>query len=651
MTENANISAHIIGQIALMQSVVAQLPDVESMLKFVCRGLKDVPGITDVTYTKEDSKLSEFDDGNISVRFFEIVSKNGKFATIYLHISDTTQYSPYFPYIENFCNMLGVIFEERRQHGVIESLVESLEQGVIERTEKLKLEIESRKAISEKLRESEERFRKVLTDIKDVFWLTDSESNIVFINEACENIYGYSRQEFMSNPNLWKEVIHEDDLDYVLNGSFILEKNGYVDLKYRIIKPDGSIRWIEDRKNISFDSDGQFLRMSGIAIDITDKVMSDAELKASEIKFATIFHSSREALGVSKLGIHELVNRSYATMFGYDNESELISTPTIDLIADSEKERVMDIIKQRANGLDIPKEYETVGLRKNGEEFEMDVRISEYMLEDEKYTFMILRDISEKKKNEEEKKLLEAHMRHQQKLESLGILAGGVAHEINNPINGIMNYAQLICNRMEKENPLQEYSSEIIFESERIAAIVKNLLTFSRDEHESHSLARMEDIVNDTVALIKTVIKKDQIILEVNFPENLPFVKCRSQQIRQVLMNLITNSRTALNKKYDGYHLNKIITITVEEFLRNENNWIRVFVEDQGIGIPKEIHNKIFDPFFTTKDRATGTGLGLAISYGIVEEHCGKMSFESNEGEYTKFILELPVDYTIEKKK
>ena len=223
-------------------------------------------------------------------------------------------------------------------------------------------------------------------------------------------------------------------------------------------------------------------------------------------------------------------------------------------------------------------------------------------------------NITERVQAEEEKRQMEAHLRQQQKLESIGTLASGIAHEINNPITGVMNYAQLIGQRLEPEQEqLREYAGEIRHETERVAEIVRNLLAFAREEKKTHNPARMADILNDTLSLIRTIIKRDQITLEVNLPDDLPTIKCRSQQIQQVLMNLLTNARDALNQRYPKYDADKIVTVTVYPFEEDGRKWLRTTVEDHGVGIPAEIRERIFDPFYTSKDRALSTGLGLSI--------------------------------------
>ena len=234
-------------------------------------------------------------------------------------------------------------------------------------------------------------------------------------------------------------------------------------------------------------------------------------------------------------------------------------------------------------------------------------------------------------------------LNQQQRLESIGTLASGVAHEINNPINGIMNYGQLIVDSSNSDSENVEFAREIIHETKRIATIVKNLLQFSRNEKQEFSYTSVVHIIDSTLSLINTVMQRDQIDLQVDIPENIPKIKCRSQQIQQVLMNFLTNSRDSLNDKYKEYNENKKLILSCSVIKKGHADWIRICVNDHGNGIPKSIQEKIFDPFFTTKGRDRGTGLGLSLSYGIIEEHGGKLTFDTEEGRYAKFYLDLPI--------
>ena len=244
-----------------------------------------------------------------------------------------------------------------------------------------------------------------------------------------------------------------------------------------------------------------------------------------------------------------------------------------------------------------------------------------------------------------EKREREGQLRHSQKLESIGTLAGGVAHEINNPINGIMNYSQLIMDRMEgKDETLVDYAGEIIHETERVATIVRNLLAFARQEEQQRGPARLCDMVDATLSLLRAVIRQDQITLEVDVPEDLPPITCHSQQLQQVIMNLLANARDALNEKYTTFSDEKRITISAHLFDKNGAAWIRTTIADKGPGIPAAVQDRMFDPFYTTKARDKGTGLGLSISHGIVGEHHGELSVESELGSYTRFHIDLPID-------
>ena len=256
----------------------------------------------------------------------------------------------------------------------------------------------------------------------------------------------------------------------------------------------------------------------------------------------------------------------------------------------------------------------------------------------------VIIDMTEKRKLEQEKTLLEEQVWNHQKLESIGTLASGVAHEINNPINGILNYGQVILDSTESDSEINKYAGEIIYETNRVSEIVKNLLDFSKQSGKQHSYAQIDDIIGKTLSLVNTIFKHDDINLSVDVKENISKLKCRSQQIQQVLMNLLTNARDSLNDKYPGYHENKKINLNCHEFSKDKRKWISISIEDFGTGIPEDIKHRIFDPFFTTKDKEKGTGLGLSISYGIIKEHHGEIQVDSKEGEYTKFTLILPCD-------
>ncbi|MEN6439503.1 MAG: PocR ligand-binding domain-containing protein [Syntrophobacter sp.] len=355
-------------------------------------------------------------------------------------------------------------------------------------------------------------------------------------------------------------------------------------------------------------------------------------------KYERIVSTSQDLIAlINRDYVYEAVNDSLLTAHNKTRE-EIIGKTVFGLFGESFfRTTIQPRFDQALSGqtIHVPVTYDFAGA---GHRI-MDVTYFPMFDEAGKVTAVVLnaRDITETRKLEEQ--LLQS-----QKIESIGTLAGGVAHEINNPINGIMNYAQLIVDRVEKNNPVRDFAQEILHETRRIATIVRNLLTFARREKQSHSPARMSDLVSAVLSLIQTVMRHDQITLELSIPADLPSFKCRSQQIQQVLMNLMTNARDALNERYPGYSPDKILRFTAEEIMKDGHRFIRTTIEDKGPGIPLEIRDRIFDPFFTTKPKETGTGLGLSISYGIVRDHGGELSVESEVNQYTRFYMDLPVN-------
>ena len=257
----------------------------------------------------------------------------------------------------------------------------------------------------------------------------------------------------------------------------------------------------------------------------------------------------------------------------------------------------------------------------------------------------IHQDITERKVNSFREREVEANMLQNQKLEAIGTLAGGVAHEINNPINIIMNFGQLIMDEVDPQSTAYQDAQHIVQESCRVADIVKNLLAFARQDQESYGATHVRAIVESTLSLTKKILRQDHIVVEHSIPSDLPEVVCHHQEIMQVLMNLVTNARDALNDKYRGNHEDKIIYIDANLLHLNEKKFVRVIVEDHGTGIPKCYQERIFDPFYTSKPHGKGTGLGLSISHSIIKDHGGKLSFKTEEGRYTRFFFDLPVDF------
>jgi len=241
-----------------------------------------------------------------------------------------------------------------------------------------------------------------------------------------------------------------------------------------------------------------------------------------------------------------------------------------------------------------------------------------------------------------EKVRLQAETMRAAHLASIGELAAGVAHEINSPINGIINYAQILCNKSAAESREHDIATRIMKEGSRVGDIVRGLLTFARERTEERKPIRVDDILAESLALTRSQMNKDGVILRIDVSPDLPKIVANAQQIQQVFMNVLGNARYALNQKYRGSAENKILDIRGEAVSEGGVPHVRLAFHDRGGGIPAQLLDRVMEPFFSTKPSGEGTGLGLSISHGIISDHGGRIAIESVEGEFTAVVISLP---------
>lgn len=243
-----------------------------------------------------------------------------------------------------------------------------------------------------------------------------------------------------------------------------------------------------------------------------------------------------------------------------------------------------------------------------------------------------------------EKMAMQAEAMQAAHMASLGELAAGVAHEINNPITGIINYGQILINECSPESMEKDIGKRIVKEGERIGRIVKTLLSYARDGREEKKPTRIPLILEESIILTQAQIRKEGIDLKIDLSDDLPEVNVNFQQIQQGFINIINNARYALNEKYPGRHKNKLLEITGKRVIISDHPYVRIVFFDQGVGISPHELSMLTKPFFSTKPFGKGTGLGLNITQRIIEDHGGHISFESTKGEFARVIVELPAN-------
>jgi PAS domain S-box-containing protein len=251
-------------------------------------------------------------------------------------------------------------------------------------------------------------------------------------------------------------------------------------------------------------------------------------------------------------------------------------------------------------------------------------------------------------RNLDEEELSRAEQMRAAQLASIGELAAGVAHEINNPINGIINFAQLLLDDLGNDDSSAanaEILRRIISEGARIGSIAHKLLDFARGHEVEFEPVKLNQLVNDCLALIGHQLKKDGIVIEIDISEQLPEVFCSKQQMEQVLLNIFSNARYALNKKFNKADPGKKIRVSAAALRHNLRPYIALTITDYGTGIEHDLMERLFDPFFSTKPKGEGTGLGLSISHGLVQDNNGFLRVQSEFGKYTSLVVGLPTQH------
>ena len=387
------------------------------------------------------------------------------------------------------------------------------------------------------------------------------------------------------------------------------------------------------------------------------------EAHENEEKYQTLIEQSNDAIYLIYGNKFALINPKFEDLFGVTQEQ--VNAPDFvftNIVAPKSRKLIIEqaklerAAKQSGNLQKISPVYEFTALDKNGNEIEVELSVSYPTYKGHLATQGVLRDITERKRAEAAQAELQAQMFQSAKLASVGELAAGVAHEINNPIFGIREYADLILEDTSENDPNSAMLQTIIRESDRIAEIVHNLLEFARPSETSIHPVNLIDIWQPVYKLIGQSFKKHGIKLNVAIPNDLPPVRARGQQLQQVMLNLVTNAKDAIIEKYPTGQSSsqKCIAIKagkvegVSTFVLPNRNAPRqaiwFTVRDEGIGISPENRDALFNPFFTTKRARGGTGLGLSISHKIIEEHNGRIEVDSKPGEFTEFKVILPAN-------
>ena len=522
------------------------------------------------------------------------------------------------------------------------------------------LDYTERKRAAEALRASEKLYRSVIDNIHDVFYRTDVQGRLVMVSPSGVRLLGYgSAAEMIGKPNeeFWSDPAAR--LEFVER----IQQDGFVaDFEVVLRRKDGEPVLVATSSGLYRDEGGAVLGVEGIFRDITERKRTEERLRQSEDKFSRLFKLSPDAISLSdpESGLLLEINDAYASLTGYKQE-ELIGKTSLEMGLFVNPQSRMWVVEQLARTGHV-KNMEVEFRRKDGSHVLCSVSGQYITIGQERHLLAVIRDVTEFKRMQE-------MMIQSEKMVSVGGIAAGIAHEINNPLGIIVQTAQNLVQRIRPDfhknievaqsigldmallekymqaRKILPFVQDMQAAALRAADIIRHMLDFSRRSESRRTVCAIPVIVDRAIALaqndydLKKSFDFKRIRIVKEFAPELAQVECTETELEQVFLNLLRNAAQAMSMvepPQDGPR------IAIR--LSNSSFGVRCEVEDNGPGIPVQVRRRVFEPFYTTKPPGIGTGLGLSVSYFIVTRgHGGKMWVESASGAGARFVMELPV--------
>lgn len=549
----------------------------------------------------------------------------------------------------------------KRQEVALYEAQSQLEFRVMQRTKELydanlalEIEIQERIKAEKELSVREEYFRAIIENSQDIIAILNQDTTFRFVNSSVARLLGYSMLNLMGEPLL--KLIPPAEQGYVgaeLAAMCDSPQRTFT-IQFSAVKKDGSRVYLETVGKNFLDHPA----VRGFVInmrDITPRREAEDALRESEYRFRNLIEGSIQAILIHD-GFQPLfVNQAFAETFGFENPEAVYAQPDIRPLFQGREKALED-----GHGNQILTEVQATtpqkfqGTHINGREITLLGMAREVSWEGKRAVQATLIDVTKTE-------ALASQLRQAQKMEAMGVLVAGVAHEVNNPNSFIRLNAETLRDIWEGVLPfLEDYEEKlgpvrvghvdmdflksriprltngILNGAERIKLIVDRLKDFSRiDDADQTQDVVPNEVVRGALAILENRIYMATRNVSVNLADDLPHVRGNRQRLEQVLINLLVNACEALSDRQQG--------IYVESGFDTGRDMVQICIRDEGCGIPEAFMEKIQDPFFTTKREQKGTGLGLSVSSGIIQEHGGEMKFHSQEHLGTTVAVFLPV--------
>lgn len=465
-----------------------------------------------------------------------------------------------------------------------------------------------------------------------------------FVSEGCLELTGYDKGGFESRTVLWGNLIHNKDREHVWSSvQDAISKDTGFELEYRIIDANGEVCWVWERGHAK-ESDSGEIKLEGFITDITSRKQAQEELLNSEHFLSAVIDTAVESLvTINQYGIIEMFNDKAQQLFSYA-ESEVLGKNVSVLMPEPYRTEHNAYLIRYLNSKEariIGKGRELEAQRKDGTVFPIFLRIGEIESLGEKKFVALIRDITEERATEREASQNREHLAHMDRLQMMGEMASGIAHEINQPLTAISLFAQaskrlLATGQREK---LPEIFDKLSEHAQRAGTIIERMQNMVSENSREKEVLDCNDMIQEIIDLAKTEARLYDVKINTQFSEEKLELIADKVQIQQVVLNLIRNAMEAM-AAIDYTHGKSVLI----ESCRQDDSSIEIRVTDCGGGVSDEVAADVFDPFSTTKQ--AGIGMGLSISHSIITAHGGQMGFENNKNYGASFYFSLPGNET-----
>jgi PAS domain S-box-containing protein len=509
--------------------------------------------------------------------------------------------------------------------------------------DKILKDISERNRAEEALRESEERFRTIVDTASDGILIARmSTRKFVEANAAICEMLGYTRDELL---RIGVEDIHPaTDLPSVI-AEFNRQSRGEkrISESLSVMRKDGSVFYADVSAN-PVELEGEQYQV-GIFRDTTGRKLAENALRESEERYHELFENANDVIYTHDLaGNFTSINKAAEQVTGYTPD-EALKINILSVLAPGSVDVARRMISRKVTGGGQTR-YELEIVCKNGCRVPLEVSTRIIYRGGKPFGVQgIARDITERKRAEEEREQLHAQLQQAMKMEAVGRLAGGVAHDFNNLLTVINGYSELLLQRLGENSPMRKDVEVILQAGNQAGALTRQLLVFSRKQVLQPKVIDLNMVVSKTGKMLRRLIGEN-IEFRTILAEGLGRVKADEGQVEQILLNLAINAKDAMPG--GGELTIETANVVLDEAFTKDHPslipgpHVLLSVGDTGSGIPDEVRRHIFEPFFTTKEQGKGTGLGLATVYGIVQQSQGHLDFHTEAGKGTTFRIYLP---------